>query len=36
MYYLLCSFPNSWDSLVMDIGSNLTTLMLEYVLAFLL
>jgi hypothetical protein len=33
---LLCSFPNSWDSLVMDIGSNSTTLALEYVVAYLL
>jgi hypothetical protein len=36
MYYLLCSFPDSWDSLVMAIGSNLTTLMLEDVVASLL
>jgi hypothetical protein len=36
MYYLLCSFPNSWDSLVMAIGSNSTTLTLEYVVASLL
>jgi hypothetical protein len=26
---LLCFFPDSWDSLVMDIGSNTTTLELE-------
>lgn len=30
---LLCSLPNSWDSLVMAIGSNTTTLTLEYVVA---
>jgi hypothetical protein len=33
---LLCSFPNSWDSLVVAIGSNATTLALEYVVAYLL
>jgi hypothetical protein len=33
---LLCSFPDSWDSLVMAIGSNSTTLMLEDVVASLL
>jgi hypothetical protein len=33
---LLCSFPNSWDSLVMAIGSNSTTLALEDVVASLL
>jgi hypothetical protein len=33
---LLCSFPDSWDSLVMAIGSNLTTLVLEDVVASLL
>jgi hypothetical protein len=33
---LLCSFLDSWDSLVMAIGSNLTTLMLEDVVASLL
>jgi hypothetical protein len=26
---ILCSFPDSWDILVMDIGSNTTTLALE-------
>jgi hypothetical protein len=30
---LLCYFPNSWDRLVMDIGSNKTTLVLEDVVA---
>jgi hypothetical protein len=33
---LLCSFPDSWDSLVMAIGSNTTTLVLEDVVASLL
>jgi hypothetical protein len=33
---LLCSFPDSWDSLVMAIGSNSTTLVLEDVVASLL
>jgi hypothetical protein len=33
---LLCSFPDSWDILVMAIGSNTTTLALEYVVASLL
>jgi hypothetical protein len=33
---LLCSFPYSWDSLVMAIGSNSTTLTLEYVVSYLL
>jgi hypothetical protein len=34
---LLCSFLDSWDSLVMDIGSNTTTsLVLEDVVASLL
>jgi hypothetical protein len=33
---LLCSFPDSWDSLVMAIRSNTTTLALEYVVASLL
>jgi hypothetical protein len=32
---LLCSFPDSWDSLVMAIGSNTTTLVLEDVVASL-
>jgi hypothetical protein len=32
---LLCSFPYSWDSLVMDIGSKTTTLALEDVVASL-
>jgi hypothetical protein len=32
---LLCCFPDSWDSLVMDIESNTTTLTLEYVVAYL-
>jgi hypothetical protein len=33
---LLCYFHDSWDNLVMDIGSNLTTLMLEDVVFYLL
>jgi hypothetical protein len=33
---ILCSFPNSWDKLVMTIGSNTTTLVLEDVVASLL
>jgi hypothetical protein len=33
---LLCSFIDSWDRLFMAIGSNATTLMLEYVVASLL
>jgi hypothetical protein len=33
---LLCSFPKSWDSLVMDIGSNSTTLVQEYVATYLI
>jgi hypothetical protein len=33
---ILCSFPNSLDSLVMDIGSNTTTLYLEDMVASLL
>jgi hypothetical protein len=33
---LLCSFPDSWDSLVMAIGSNSTTLVLKYVVSSLL
>ena len=33
---LSCSFPNSWDSLVMAIGSNSTTLVLEDVVTSLL
>jgi hypothetical protein len=33
---LLCSFPDSWDSLVMAIGSNSTTLALEDMVASLL
>jgi hypothetical protein len=33
---LLCSFPDSWDSLVMAIGSNSTTLVLEDVVTSLL
>jgi hypothetical protein len=33
---LLCSFPYSWDSLVMAIGSNTTTLVLEDMVASLL
>jgi len=32
---LLCSFPDFLDSLVMAIGSNSTTLVLEYVVAYL-
>jgi hypothetical protein len=33
---LLCSLPESWDSLVVDIGSNSTTLSLEHMVAYLL
>jgi len=33
---LLCYFPYSWDSLVVDIGSNTTTLALEDVVSYLL
>jgi hypothetical protein len=33
---LLCSLSDSWDNLVMAIGSNSTTLALEYVVASLL
>jgi hypothetical protein len=33
---LLCSFPNSWDSLVMAIGSNTIILVIENVVASLL
>jgi hypothetical protein len=33
---LLCSFPNSWDNLVVAIGSNTTTLALEDVVSSLL
>ena len=33
---LMCSFPNSWDNLVMDIGSNNTTLKIDDVVATLL
>ena len=33
---MLCSFPNAWDSLVMDIRSNNTTLKLDNVVAALL
>jgi hypothetical protein len=33
---LLCYFLDSWDSLVMDIGSNTTTLALEYVVGYIL
>jgi hypothetical protein len=33
---LLCSFPDSWDSLVMAIGINTTTLALENVVSSLL
>ena len=33
---LLCSFPNSWDSLVVAIESNTTTLSLEDVVSYLL
>jgi hypothetical protein len=33
---LLCSFPDSWDNLVVAIGSNSTTLALEDVVTFLL
>jgi hypothetical protein len=34
--FLLCSFPDSWDNLVVDIGSNSTTLALEDMVASLL
>jgi hypothetical protein len=33
---LLCSFPNSWDSLVVAIRSNTTTLALEDMVVYLL
>jgi hypothetical protein len=33
---LLCSFPDSWDILVVAIGSNITTLVLEVVVASML
>jgi hypothetical protein len=33
---LLCSLPDSWDSLFMDIGSNETTLTLEDVVTSML
>ena len=33
---LLCTFPDLWDSLVMDIGSNIATLSLEDVITSLL
>jgi hypothetical protein len=33
---VLCSFPNSWDSLVVAIGSNTTTLALKGVVVSLL
>jgi hypothetical protein len=33
---LLCSFPDSGDSLVVAIGSNFSTLALEYIVAYLL
>jgi hypothetical protein len=33
---LLCSLPDSWDNLVMAIGSNITTLVLEDLVASLL
>ena len=32
---ILCSFPDSWDNLVMDSGSNNTTLKLDDVVATL-
>ena len=32
---LLCSFPHSWDSLVMDIGRNNTTLNINDVVSYL-
>ena len=32
---MLCSFPDSWDGLVVAIGSNLATLSFEYVVASL-
>lgn len=31
---LLCSFPDSWNSLVVAIGINSTTLALEYVVSY--
>jgi hypothetical protein len=33
---LLCYFPDSWDSLLVAIGSNATTLKFDYVVASLL
>jgi hypothetical protein len=33
---LFCSFPNSWDSLVVIIVSNITTLMLEKSIPYML
>jgi hypothetical protein len=33
---LLYYFPDSWDTLIMIIGSNSTTLMLEYMVAYIL
>ena len=33
---LLCSLPESWDSLVVDIGSNTIALMFDEVVSFLL
>eukprot|EP00253_Pinus_taeda_P033957 PITA_33957 len=33
---LLCSLPNSWDSLVIAIGSNETTLQFDEIVSFLL
>jgi len=33
---LLCSLPDSWDSLVIAIGSNATTLQFDEIVSFLL
>jgi len=33
---LLCSLPNSWDSMVVAIGSNKTTLKFDEIVSFLL
>ena len=36
MHYLLCSLPNSWDSLVIAIGSNATALQFDEIVSALL